>query len=32
MPVLLQVVDEAHHVNTHVVVRDFLQSRETSEQ
>ena len=32
MPVLLQVVDEAHHVNTHVLVRDFLQSCETSEQ
>ena len=32
MTVLSQVVDEAHHVNTHVVVWDFLQSRETSEQ
>ena len=32
MPVLSQIVDEAHHVNTHVAFRDVLQSRETSEQ
>ena len=32
MPVLSQIVDEAHHVHTHVAFRDVLQSRETSEQ
>ena len=32
MPVLSQIVDEAHYVDTHVVFRDDLQSRETSEQ
>jgi hypothetical protein len=32
MPVLSQIVDEAHDVNTHVEFRDFLQSRKTTAQ
>ena len=32
MPVLSQIPDEVHHVDTHVEFRDFLQSREASAQ
>jgi len=32
MPVLSQIVDEAHDVNTHVEFRDLLQSRKTTAQ